>query len=301
MSYFKMKILTFSVFSVDGKSKARPYLDIRDAQWTNGDALKPLDITKLSPAKFVIYRFGLFLSKVLNEKCQFPPVTVLLAETLPNNNYLHNAYRHSYYYDEEKEILFVRKERAESVGEFMIVVLHAMTHIHIGDLRDDNNPFFLRHFYRALRVVCTDMFFGRTNKLEGEPVSGLDELMGLASTASHKYNILCELIDLKVEEPSHLIFSPHLLQDRMDIGRDSNLIHDLKTLVTSSNTTEAGYLESKLGVKTSRKAKSYKDVMNKKKEVLGLHLDQLSKDVLSNARASNDQAHLAVSSTSRSF
>ena len=31
------------------------------------------------------------------------------------------------------------------------------------DMRDDNHPFFLRHFYRALRVICTDMFFGRAS------------------------------------------------------------------------------------------------------------------------------------------
>jgi len=286
---------------VDGKNKARPYIDIRDAQWTNGDVLKPLDISKLSPAKFVVYRFGLFLSKVLNEKCQFPPVTVLLADTLPQNNYLHNAYRHSYYYDEEKEILFVRKERAESVGEFMIIVLHALTHVHIGDLRDDNNPFFLRHFYRALRVVCTDMFFGRAGRSTSTNTAstvegGLDQIMAMTNTSSQKYNILSEMIDLKVQEPSHLIFSSHLLQDRLDIGRDSNLKHDLKTLVTTSSTIEPVYLENKLGVKTTRKANSYKDIMSKKKEVLGLHLDQLSRDVLSNARSSNDEASLATSS-----
>ena len=27
-------------------------------------------------------------------------------------------------------------------------------------MRDDNNPFFLRHFYRTLRIICADMFFG---------------------------------------------------------------------------------------------------------------------------------------------
>ena len=61
-------------------------------------------------------------------------MTVLLADTLPHNNYLKNAYRHSYHYEDDKEILFVRKERTESVGEFCVVVAHALAHIKIGGL-----------------------------------------------------------------------------------------------------------------------------------------------------------------------
>ena len=30
-----------------------------------------------------------------------------------------------------------------------------------GDLRDDHNPEFAQHFYRALSVVCDDLFFAR--------------------------------------------------------------------------------------------------------------------------------------------
>ena len=84
----------------------------------------------LNPKTFP--RFGLFLSRLLKSRCDFPNVTVLLADTLPHNNYLKNAYRHSYHYEEDKEILFVRKERTESVGEFCVVVAHALSHICIG-------------------------------------------------------------------------------------------------------------------------------------------------------------------------
>ena len=38
-----------------------------------------------------------------------------------------------------------------------------ISHANPSDMRDDNNPFFLRHFHRALRVVCADMFFGRAS------------------------------------------------------------------------------------------------------------------------------------------
>lgn len=31
----------------------------------------------------------------------------------------------------------------------------------LGDLRDDHNAEFAQHFYRALSVVCDDLFFSR--------------------------------------------------------------------------------------------------------------------------------------------
>ena len=45
-----------NVLKVSGDDKSRPYLDIRDAQWSNSGTLKPIDATKLSPSNFVVYR-----------------------------------------------------------------------------------------------------------------------------------------------------------------------------------------------------------------------------------------------------
>ena len=46
-----------NALKISGKDKARPYIDLRDAQWSNSDTLRPMDVSKLSPSNFVIYRF----------------------------------------------------------------------------------------------------------------------------------------------------------------------------------------------------------------------------------------------------
>ena len=79
-----------------------------------------------------------------------PDVTLLLASNLPPNNYERNAFRNSVFYEHAKKILFVRKERIDSIGEFVVLILHAMSHINIGEMTDDGNTLFLRQFYKVM-------------------------------------------------------------------------------------------------------------------------------------------------------
>ena len=37
----------------------------------------------------------------------------------------------------------------ETVGEFVLVVMHCMAHIKVDELTDDYNPHFLREFYKV--------------------------------------------------------------------------------------------------------------------------------------------------------
>ena len=132
-----------------------PYIDIKDAQWECKGNLVPTDVQSLKPSDFVVYQFGVFSSKLLQKRNGLPQVTVLLASNLPPNNYSRNCFRNSFFYVHTKNILFVRKERLVSVGEFVLVILHCLAHIKAGDLTDDNNPLFLREFYK----VCMCMYY----------------------------------------------------------------------------------------------------------------------------------------------
>ena len=78
-----------------------------------------------------------------------PDVTLLLASTLPPNNYDKNMFRRSFFYQHAKKILFVRQERLESVGEFLLVLAHCLAHIKVDDLTDDSNAGFMREFYKV--------------------------------------------------------------------------------------------------------------------------------------------------------
>ena len=53
-----------------------------------------------------------------------------------------------------------------------------------GDLRDDSNPEFCKEFYRALSVVCDDLFFSRYRR-ESASVASLAE-----NTGDYKVNKL---------------------------------------------------------------------------------------------------------------
>ena len=128
-------------------SVSTPYIDVRDTQWSCEGELVVSDVKSLQPTDFVVYRFGVFASNLLEKRVKAPKVTILLATSLPLNNYTRNCFRNSFFYEHSKKVLFVRKERLEMVGEFVLLVLHCLTHIKRGDLTDDNDPLFLREFY----------------------------------------------------------------------------------------------------------------------------------------------------------
>ena len=123
------------------------YIDIKDAQWECKGEIVPVDLNSLKPSDFRVYHFGVFISQLLHTSNQLPDVTILLASNLPSNNYSRNCFRNSFFYEQSKKVLFIRKERVESVGEFVTVIMHCLVHIKIGEMSDDSNPSFLREFY----------------------------------------------------------------------------------------------------------------------------------------------------------
>lgn len=82
-----------------------------------------------------------------------------------------------------------------------------------ADLRDDSNPAFAKEFYRALSVVCDDLFFARyrrstslsksmeeTNDGSVETASTklLEAMFGDCHTEEEKRNMVDELLDVSL-------------------------------------------------------------------------------------------------------
>ena len=84
---------SMSYVVIAGGDYSVPYLDVKDAQWKCEGELLPVDIRDISAAQFVIYRFGVFVAKLMEELSGAPEVSILLASKLPHNNYVKNAYR----------------------------------------------------------------------------------------------------------------------------------------------------------------------------------------------------------------
>ena len=109
------------------------YIDARDLDWRSDGKLVPVDLNKVNSRTFVIYKFGCFVVDLLVAHCEHPPITLLLADKIPpNHNLSHNAYRNSFYYDANNRILYMRTARLDSVGEFVLVLVHTMAHIKSG-------------------------------------------------------------------------------------------------------------------------------------------------------------------------
>ncbi len=139
----KLKVISSS------NTQTRAFIDLKDAQWECTGELVPLDIDSLKPPEVLIYRFAVLTAQMLQRELDLPKVTIALASSLPLNNYSRNCFRSSFFYSHPQNTLFVRKERIESVGEFMFVVIHCLAHIKTGNLVDDNDPLFLRVFHQV--------------------------------------------------------------------------------------------------------------------------------------------------------
>ena len=82
-----------------------------------------------------MYKFGCFVSELVAAHCQHVPITILLADKItPNTNLGRNPFRNSFYYDANNHILYIRTARLESVGEFIVVLVHTLAHIKSGEI-----------------------------------------------------------------------------------------------------------------------------------------------------------------------
>ena len=102
----------------------------------------------------------------------------------------------------------------DNVGEFALVLVHCLSHIACGDLRDDSHPGFLKEFHHALAVLCDDLFFARYRRssalartlsslpvdddLENASRTLLESVFGDAHTQADKSNVVKGLLDAKL-------------------------------------------------------------------------------------------------------
>ncbi len=141
------------------------YIDQLDAQWTGDSELHVHDITALSPRHFVVYKFGCSVMRSLQAMNGFEPITLLIADKIPPNHaYHHNSFRHSFSYDSRNKIMYIRLERLENIGSFLLVLVHTLTHIKTGSFESDTEHTFIREFYRALSLICNDLFLSKYRK-----------------------------------------------------------------------------------------------------------------------------------------
>eukprot|EP00758_Cryptobia_borreli_P009290 Tbor_TRINITY_DN5465_c7_g2::TRINITY_DN5465_c7_g2_i1::g.24551::m.24551 len=146
------------------------YLDAKDREIKENEGmLTVVDIADLSTSQYVVYCFATSVREnIARIGISLPQVKISIAKSLPTSQVNGNAFRNSYFYDCGQQTLYIRHTRLNSIGEFMLVTIHAMAHIMAakGD-RDvtagwnDADPDFLSEFYGLLETCTEEMFYMR--------------------------------------------------------------------------------------------------------------------------------------------
>lgn len=209
-------------------SISTPFIDIQDAQWMLGNKLQVVDLNSISTSEFVVYRFGVFVTKLMQRVLEISEVRLLLASQLPNNNYHRNAFRHSVHYQRAPTAtLYIRRERLTSVGDLVMVIVHSMAHIAVDQMEDDSDPYFLRAFYKGMKSACEDLFFARARAVKEYAAkhtiaSSGSSLMPVetAKSVNEKTRVLDDLMDVKITIPSSEYFTSDSIHRRISRYED---------------------------------------------------------------------------------
>ncbi len=137
------------------------YIDAKEDEWISDTTFHPLDTSSISAREFVAYKFGCYIINSLVTHCNYSPVSLLIADKIPPNQWNYNSFLNSYSYDSHNKILYMRLERLNNIGEFILVLAHALSHIKAGASFMDYDHVFIREFYTCLSVCFSDLFLSR--------------------------------------------------------------------------------------------------------------------------------------------
>ena len=172
--------------------------------WKNTAASPvPVDIQRLDARAFVVYRFGVYILDLLSKQLGSERVNLLIASALPPSDYARNAYKQSIFFDMSSSTLFIRQERLQSIGEFVLVAIHAMAHIAAKNMVDDSDHGFQKEFHRALRACCEEMFFLRAQfKGTQQPPQALKEAIDKTDAVDDKSDAVDSYLQSRVNTAS---------------------------------------------------------------------------------------------------
>ena len=151
------------------------------------EAAAPVASAPRSTGEAVVLRFAKHIAEQLTRSAGFPSVTVQLASALPAPRAAGgNSFRHSYAFDAAAGVLYMHEARAQDMGSFVLVLIHALSHIKCDTLANDNGGAFKRAFFTALQQVCFDALAVRFASVspESEAKTDLNSLIDAAVAAS---------------------------------------------------------------------------------------------------------------------
>ncbi|KAM3921492.1 uncharacterized protein RB166_010883 [Leptodactylus fuscus] len=206
------------------------FRDVQDLQSNCEGGLSLIEPKELSTRELVTYEYGTYILKLLKLHINTGDLHLHITSCLPSKSYKGNAFSQSFIYQGNENKLFVSREYLQSVGSFILLLVHCACHITAGDFNDDSNPLFLRHFYQALKVCLSEGFFTRfqlssqsqCNKSECADGSDLTEVN---MYRKGKTDVLSTLISLKSGFSTYCNKLPETFED---ISSENNVQAILK-------------------------------------------------------------------------
>ena len=171
------------------------YVDPQDEQWANGATSLREAIVKrsdLSADEEKALQFGNRQADTLSDKWELDAISIKVVNDLPVDTATGHAFPCSYCYNPNAMTLYVRRQRLDNVGLFMMVVLHGMSHIKVDSMVDDNNPHFVEAFYNGMQIISMALFETRSKAVN--PIDSLQRGNG----ADAREKRLDAVLDLKV-------------------------------------------------------------------------------------------------------
>ncbi|KAE8591947.1 hypothetical protein XENTR_v10018612 [Xenopus tropicalis] len=127
--------LTRTLEEIKDALKAKADLDqeeMESAVPLKSGVLIPMDMSKLSPRQFIIYRFGCVIMHLLCHTCIQKPLMLLLAEEIPKRHPEQGTegfQLEDFYYDSKNMVLFIPTTYLEHAGDFTVLLVHAIAEI----------------------------------------------------------------------------------------------------------------------------------------------------------------------------
>jgi len=171
------------------------YVDPQDEQWANGATSIRQALVKradLSADEEKALQFGNKQADTLSEKWELDTISIKVVNDLPVDTATGHAFPCSYCYNSNNMTLYVRRQRLDNVGLFMMVVLHGMAHIKVDSMVDDNNPHFVEAFYGGMQILSMKLFETRSK------VQEVVDSLKIGNPADGREVRLAGVLDLKV-------------------------------------------------------------------------------------------------------
>lgn len=113
----------------------------------------------LLPRHKVGLRLGQEVLDAVCDRLRLKKLRLKLARSIPaNREWKGNAYRNSVHLSRDRSKVYVRRERLDSIGEFLVILAHFAAHLKADDMKDDESPAFGGHFTAALSVIHARLF-----------------------------------------------------------------------------------------------------------------------------------------------